>query len=168
MFGEGQAATCEGQLASWNVDFGVITEFDEGYGHVYLISNEACWKKLIDIVEDADAMISAEIRAMEKKGLNPEDFLLPDYETYRYYKDNIIGYTDKFHLLISKWSWDSDLVTPGHSAGLCIANQFRFLDVYWSCWEYRMDENGDFEELHKNYLIDPKTFDMKTSRLSDY
>ena len=80
---------------------------------------------------------------------------------------NITDYTSG-HLLVTSWRWNTGAVDAGQSAGLCVSEpEDATVNAYWSCWEWAMDEEGDYEDMAKSYLIDPSTFTSE-SRLSDY
>ena len=71
------------------------------------------------------------------------------------------------HLLVTSWRWNTADVQPGDSAGLCIGDQDDSKGAYWSCWEYKKREDGQFDDMPKSYLINPKEF-TKEDRLHDH
>lgn len=96
---------------------------------------------------------------------------LPSWEQYQEMKSQVVDYTSG-HLLVTSWRWNESAVEAGQSSGLCVSKNSEDVaegdaQPYWSCWEWAKDEDGDFDDMAKSYLIDPSTF-TETSRLSDY
>ena len=77
-------------------------------------------------------------------------------DTYNQYKSMITDYTDGKVMMVS-WRWNTAAVTPGGSAGVCVAEP-QPSDNYWSCWEFQMDPAGEYLDTPKSYLIDPNSF----------
>jgi len=107
----------------------------------------------------------------KEMGLNEfmeEDYMkdFPTYEDYVGLRDMVTGYTGG-HLMVTSWRWNTADVKPGQSAGLCVGDQDDATGAYWSCWEYKMREDGGWDDMPKAYLINPKEFN-KDSRLHDY
>ena len=160
-----QGGSCSEQLEKGTVDFGYATKFDQGQGVVVLMDGEACWREIIDKVEEADAMISQQLEQLEEQGINGEELGLPSKKTYDEMKAMITDYTDG-KLILTSWRWNAGAVTPGNSAGVCVAEP-EPSEAYWSCWEFYMEEGGEYQDTPKSYLINPDTF-SKESRLNEY
>ena len=77
----------------------------------------------------------------------------------------ITDYTDG-HLLVTSWRWNVGAVTPGESAGLCIGDPDNSAN-YWSCWEYFMEESGEYQDKPKSYLVNPADY-TASSRLNQF
>ena len=73
----------------------------------------------------------------------------------------ITDYTDG-KVMMTSWRWNTAAVTPGNSAGVCVAEP-QPSDSYWSCWEFQMREDGEYNDPPKSYLIDPNTFQSASS-----
>ena len=136
-------ATCAEQLDTNSVDIGYATKFDQGQGVVYLIGGEACWQEILEKIDEADQFVSEQLQQLEENGINGEAIGLPTYEQYVELRDMVKDYTDG-HLLVTSWRWNEGSVTPGHSAGLCLGEPDATSTAYWSCWEFVMEENGEY------------------------
>jgi hypothetical protein len=101
---------------------------------VLLMDGEACWREIIQKVEDADEMISEQLQKLEDQGINGEELGLPSKKTYDDMKNMITDYTDGKLMLVS-WRWNRLAVTPGNSAGVCVSEP-QPSTSYWSCWEF--------------------------------
>ena len=87
------------------------------------------------------------------------------YEQYVEMRDHITDYTSG-HLMLSSWRWNQPAVTPGESAGICVGDSEGERN-YWSCWEYYMMEDGEYEDAARSYLVNPNQF-TRTSRLQEF
>lgn len=70
--------------------------------------------------------------------------------------DTVYDYTEG-QMVLSMWSWDKWHVIPGESVGVCI-QPAEDESAYASCWEWSMDQDGNYENSHKNYLVNPLYF----------
>ena len=102
---------------------------------------------------------------MEGQGVKLDVDGFPSYEEYQEARDMITDYTDG-HLLVTSWRWNVGAVTPGESAGLCIGDPDNTSN-YWSCWEFFMEESGDYQDAAKSYLVNPADY-TATSRLNQF
>ena len=89
----------------------------------------------------------------------------PTYAQYKELKEMVTGYTDG-HLIVTSWRWNAGAVQPGQSAGLCIGDPNSTRN-YWSCWEYEMEEEGEYGDMPRSYLINPAEF-TADSRLDQF
>ena len=110
-------------------------------------------------------MLAEQMAMVEETGVSITIDGVPTYEDYKGLRDMVSGYTDG-HLLMTSWRWNSGAVTPGQSAGLCIGNP-EDADTFWSCWEYPMEDGGNYADMPRSYLIDPTQF-KEGSRLEDF
>ena len=89
-------------------------------------------------VDEADKYILEQLRRVDEKGVDPGLVGLHNINTYTKLRDEIKDYTDG-NLIVSRWSWPEEAVTPGGSAGLCFAEYNEdpnaTSNTYWSCWE---------------------------------
>ena len=97
---------------------------------------------------------------MDMKEMN-----MPTYDEYVEMRDKITDYTTG-NLLMTSWSWKKDAVTPGHSAGLCVAEP-ESSSSFYSCWEFPMQADGKYSDMPKSYLVDPSSWNEE-SRLNTY
>ena len=134
-------------------------------GYVYLIGGEACWQEVKDQIQAFDALLSEQVEAMEEQGVKIEVEGFPTYEQYVELRDMISSYTDG-HLIVTSWRWNAGAVTPGQSAGLCIGDPESAAN-YWSCWEYVMGENMEYDDMPRSYLVNPAEF-TESSRLDQF
>ena len=146
-----------------NVGYG--TMFDQDQGFAFVFGGEACWDEVVNMVEEADALIQQNYDVMDSAGVNYEEEGIPTKEQYEQMRDTVTTYTDG-NMIMTSWKWNAPTVTPGESAGLCITNPDDN-ETYWSCWSFEMDEEGMYGEHPKSVLVDPSTWG-RNSRLSDY
>lgn len=157
--------SCQQQLEANYVDIGYATQFDQQQGYVYLIGGEACWQEVKDQIAAADEFLTAQLGQLEEQGIKLEVEGFPSYEQYKEMRDMITDYTDG-HLLVTSWRWAQGAVTPGESAGLCIGDPESDAN-YWSCWEFFMEESGEYQDAPKSYLVNPADFTENT-RLNQF
>jgi len=135
---------------------------------VYTIGGKDCWKEIMDSVNQADEIISKTLQDLQPDDVDAsEPSKLPfSYNEYAEMRDKVINYTDG-HLMVTSWRWNSAAVTPGDSAGICIADTDPATGAYYSCWEYTMrQDTKEYDDEPKSYLVNPTTFNA-TSRLHD-
>lgn len=128
-----------------------------------LLGGEACWKELIETLEDADEFIRDKLDAFDNAEINPHNFGLPTIEEYADMIDKIPEYTDGY-VVFTEWSWPKNAVAPGEEAGLCIQQG---AENFASCWSFRKNINGWYEKKNESYLIDYSDFSIDT-KLSDF
>ena len=155
--------SCSEILQQDKAQIGYQTTFDNGNGTVLLIGGMACWKEIVDTLEDADEFVRDKLAAFDDAEINPHSFGLPTLEEYSDMIDKIPEYTDGY-LLFSTWQWPRQAVAPGEQAGLCLQQGE---DNYASCWAFQKNYDGWYDKANESYLVDYKTFTHDT-KLSDF
>ena len=121
-----------------------------------MVGGEACWQEVVDQIKKFDDMLAEQMAMVEETGVSITIDGFPTYDDYKGLRDMVTGYTNG-HLLMTSWRWNSGAVTPGQSAGLCIGDP-EDADNFWSCWEYPMEDGGNYADMPRSYLINPKDF----------
>lgn len=109
--------------------------------------------------------MTEQLTKLEEQGISGEGIGLPTLEKYEELRDMITDYTDG-KLIVTSWRWNVDAVKPGQSAGLCLSEPAP-TDAYWSCWEFYMEQDGEYSDMNKSYLINPDDF-FNASRLNTF
>ena len=128
-----------------------------------LLGGKACWKEIIETLEDADEFVRGKLEAFDSAEINPHKFGLPTLEEYTDMIDKIPEYTDGY-VVITEWKWPRHAVAPGEEAGLCLQQG---AENFASCWSFKKNSNGWFEKKNESYLVDYSAFDIDT-KLSDF
>lgn len=162
---ESPMPTCEQQMAEGYINVGFGQSFDQDQGYAFVFGGEQCWAEVIDFIEEADEQLQQQYEMMESNGFDFEEQGMPTLEQYEAMRDTVTEYTDG-NLLMTSWKWNAGSISPGESAGLCVAEEGG-IDSYWSCWEYMMQEDMTYPEHPSSYLVDPESW-HSTSRLTDY
>ena len=71
-------------------------------------------------------------------------------------RDKITDYTAG-NMVMTSWKWPVGAMEPGDAAGLCLSSPDS-TENFWSCWTFSMDDESNFEDLPKSYLVDPATW----------
>ena len=69
---------------------------------------------------------------------------------------DINTYTDK-EMMISIYSWEPESVIAGESVGICHHPTAK-PDSMASCWEWKMNQEGVYEDAPISYLVNIKDF----------
>lgn len=152
--------SCMSQIMNFHVDMGNALTFDMGSGALLVTNGEVCWASMLDMLEQANQFVAAQLPMVEAQGIYPESFGLPTSEEYTEAIAYLKGYTEG-DVMIASWSWPADsAANVGDSVGVCVTPS---ADQYMSCWTWtRADEYG-YEPKPKSYLVDPKTLDAATT-----
>ena len=65
-------------------------------------------------------MISQQFETLDSNGIDLQKMGYPTYDNYIEMRETVTEYTGG-SLLMTSWNWNKDDITPGHAAGVCIA-----------------------------------------------
>ena len=70
--------------------------------------------------------------------------------------EEINTYTNK-EMMISMYSWEPEMLIAGESVGICHTPTAK-PDAMSSCWEWKMNEEGVYEDAPISYLVNMQDF----------